>query len=77
MGKLSDKKRSARRPGSTDRARRKSRPPSRTWIWAAGNVTGDGTGWEKYGRKHWARQMKHDLACPVAHLIGERTTPES
>jgi hypothetical protein len=41
----------------------------RTAIWSMDNEAGDDTGWEKYGRKHLARRM--------AHQIGERKTPES
>lgn len=80
MGRLSDQRRSARRPGKQERARAKKRLQygpgvrrSGMWssAWGAGTVTA------YFGRKKWRRQGNIALGRNSrAHLVGESNEPE-
>ena len=71
MGKLSDKKRSARRQGKHERARVKRHHRSESWR-CGGNVAGVGTVHVKAGRKKYTRTW-----CAVSQLVGDSITPNA
>jgi hypothetical protein len=61
MGRLSDQRRSARRPGKRERTRVKKHHRAQAWL----TVPGAGYVHVKAGRKHWRRFFRWHV---IAHL---------
>ncbi|PKN92985.1 MAG: hypothetical protein CVU44_11175 [Chloroflexi bacterium HGW-Chloroflexi-6] len=74
MGKPSERRKSARRPGRAERARVKNKH-SRCGFW--GYVAGAGTVKVNAGRKKYERAMRWVLRMAMQPISGEQPTPKA
>jgi hypothetical protein len=74
MGKPSDRRKSARRPGRAERARVKNKH-SRYGFW--GYVAGAGTVELRAGRKKFDRAMRWVFRAETQSISGEHPTPKA